>query len=147
MLIYEKYQEGDLSYIVNLIREQIEPFSSRPFDKQRLMNAIRNKNETLLIYRNNDQEEKKRIGILAYRRSGTSLYIHYLALEKSEQHHGFGQQIFQFLENVAFNKKIKSLILHVARKNKQAINAYHKYGFIISRKTKHYYTMSKKLRK
>lgn len=126
----------------------IETFQSKPA----IMKQIKEQGYTYYLI----QPEEKAIGYagICVKKDKDELFLSKLYLLPSQRGKGYGKQVMQFLEDMAKKQQVCKISLTVYHKNKTAIQAYKKMGFIHTGSVKrdignhiiiHDYTMEKRI--
>ena len=136
-LLYKQVTEADLGYIMESTRQELGKYYRREITDKELKKKLL-KNKAYRIY-----YEDNGVGFVLFREKKGKLYLDLLVLEKKAQHRGFGGQILSRLEKRVRNQRLESINLHVHPDNKQAIGAYHKYGFSQSKTSRSHYLFKK----
>ncbi len=94
-------------------------------------NAIRNqiKTEHYTYFFINAEEEN--IGYFGLSLKQDYLFLSKLYIKENFRHSGFGTQAFKFIKDFALSNNYEKIILTVNKKNRNAIDAYLKWGFEI----------------
>jgi len=86
-------------------------------------------------------EENKLKGFVTYKTNNSTAFVGLIAVNPNNQGKGVGAKLLRFLENSAFEKEIKEIIIPTQLSNVQACSFYQKQGYSIKNKTyiKHYW--------
>jgi ribosomal protein S18 acetylase RimI-like enzyme len=136
-LLYKHMTEADLGYIMKSTRQELGKYYQREITDTKIKKKLL-KNKAYGIY-----DEGSRVGFVLFREKKGKLYLDLLVLEKRAQHRGFGGQIINRLVKRVRNEQLEAIDLHVHPDNKQAIDAYYKYGFIEVKNSRSHYLFRK----
>lgn len=73
--------------------------------------------------------DNKKAGYIGISRKEEYLFLSKLYIKKEFRHKGFGGNAFDFIKKYAVSLNYKKIILTVNKYNRNAINAYNKWGF------------------
>ncbi len=135
-LYYLAFESGKNSRF--LLDKKFNPNHFRMLYKQWIDNSINKKfADDVLVY----FEEKTAKGFVTYKVIDTTATIGLIAVNPNSQGKGIGAKLVQHLENLAFEKGIKQIMIPTQMNNISACNFYSKQGYAIKSKTyiKHYW--------
>ena len=130
MLSYRPMKKSEKNYALRLARDEVNIELKRLDDYK-----------TYLIY-----NAKERIGFVSFGfKLNKRIYIYILAFEKKAQRQGFGSMVIESVMRYGRKKDkgFRGLTIVINKKNKQAINAAKKYGFLVTRKRANYLDLTK----
>jgi ribosomal-protein-alanine N-acetyltransferase len=77
---------------------------------------------------------------IIFRLVADEAHLHNLAVKKNFKRHGLAQILLETMKNIAAQVGISACTLEVRESNQEAINLYHKCGFVVKGRRPLYYT-------
>lgn len=127
-----RLKEEDISSVISLENETL----NSSLGENILKDSITNPMAYFFVLEIN----KKIIGYISTMFDGEIVEILNFAINKENQHKGYGKELLIYIDNYFYSLKAKSMILEVRDKNVAAINIYNKFGFKKIHVRKSYYS-------
>jgi [ribosomal protein S18]-alanine N-acetyltransferase len=122
----------DLDAVV-LLEERT--FGKEAFSRDVFLDLYTGSKDTFLVA----VTEQELIGYVSALTDNSVGYISSIAVDGAFRRMGIGEALFSAIQELLITNGVRHLALHVREENSAAIALYHKLGFVVMKRIRHYY--------
>jgi ribosomal protein S18 acetylase RimI-like enzyme len=118
--------EADRPLLFRLAAEEMDPILMEAWGRKADPREIFDPTATTVVI---EHDAEGIAGFFVFCQFDNTLYLNTLVIKKTFQGRGLGKQVMKWLEDVARNRRLRSISLCVQTNNQRAMHFYRKLGF------------------